>query len=420
VSLRQIQLSSILILLAMLLVAPTIGFAQTNTTVCQTTVAQAVTQIGVNCANRTLGTACYGFPVIESNLDGSIDPATFDAIGEYVPLADIIHLRPQAIDTRNQTWGITVLNMQASLPSGLTDNVVVIGLGGLEIENGVASDNVFTPLAQPVSVTTTAAGELREVTMSPLSANVIGQVPSGAAVSADALSQDGNWIRIIYQGQPGWLAKSAFGTNAVQGIPTLDGLIAMQSFYTRTGIAGIGGNPCAIAPSTVVVQGPRNAPVDVIINNVNIRIESTIVVRTLQGGEPIGRQMEIIVLSGAAIIMPDSGERIIVPAGYKILVNLGPDLLSLGIEGDADERSVVSFAQPTLLTQQEIDALSILERIPRNILNYIIDLPEILTPSGTTRIITRIIFNDPQALAKVREFCASGELPTAICQIFGL
>jgi hypothetical protein len=130
--------------------------------------------------------------------------------------------------------------------------------------------------------------------------------------------------------------------------------------------------------------------------------------------------MQIIVLSGVSTIFPDNGSPILVPAGYTLFVGLGPELVSLGIEGDADERSVTSFGQPRLLTQAEIDELGILELIPDNILNYPIDLPEIIRPSGTTNIVTRIIFRNPAAIAKVRELCATGELPEVICQVFGL
>lgn len=334
----QVAFASALILL--LFALPIATSAQSNSATCQAIITQAATSAGVNCANRSTGTVCYGSPVVESNLE--VDPSAFDQPSERVLLSDVIHLRPQAVNLASQTWGIFTANMQADLPEESPNDVVLLGLGGIELENGVET-------------------------------------------SPDAT-------------------------------PAVDGFLPMQSFYLRT---GVGGTPCEAAPSLLTVQGPRDETVTVEANGVTIQIGSTIVIRTFDAGEPVGRQMEIIVLSGVATIIPETGDPVMIPAGYKVIVTLGADLLSLGIEGDADERAVESIGTPVMLTQEEIDELEILTEIPDNILNYPIDLPQIITPSGTTNITTRIIFSNPLDIATVLDYCTSGILSEAICNTYG-
>ena len=86
----------------------------------------------VNCADNETGQVCYGFPEMDSVLQDEIDAETFDEAGEVVDVFDVITLRPGAIDITSpeETWGIAVMNVLASLPAGVTDDVVVIGFGG--------------------------------------------------------------------------------------------------------------------------------------------------------------------------------------------------------------------------------------------------------------------------------------------------
>jgi hypothetical protein len=416
VNLRRLHLKLILILVSSLFVSTFTTSAQTPTPVCTNIVNQTITQTGVNCADRVTGTACYAAEEVDSNLAPNVNPADFDTPGDRVSLQNVVHLRPQALSLTDQTWGITTLNLQASLPTRLAQDVVVLGLGGAELENGVMPEAAFTPPSASVSATTTSATALRMPTMNPASAEVIAQVPNGATVSADVVSSDRQWVRVIYGNIPGWLAASALSADVVSRLPVLDGLTPMQSFFVRTGIDG---QPCVNAPSWVIVQGPQDIAVELVVNTVDLRLQSTMLLRTIRAGEPVGLQMEIIVLFGLVTINPESNNPIYVPPGYSVLVNLGDELISLGIEGDADERAVRSFGTPRLLTQGEIDALGILRLLPNNIINYPIELPQIIQASNVSGIITRIIFRNPRAVALVQRFCAEDRLPDAICEAFG-
>lgn len=411
----------LLILFSLVVTAPSMVLAQASSNVCATIISQTLSETGVSCANNETGEACYASGTIDSVLADSVDAEDFDEPGETVSLADVITLRPNAIDTAEQTWGVSVLSLLANLPIGYDGNVVVIGLGGAELEDGVEMDTMFNALAEPVSVTTTAASPVHAVTLTdPDDAEVIGQVASGVTLPADAISEDGQWVRVLVNGDPGWVEFTAVDGN-VSSLPTYgpNNLASYQSFYFRTGIDG---QPCAQAPSLVVVQGPRDIPVDMIINGITIRIESTIVVRTLPPGEPVGPTLELITLFGMATVNPDTDDEIFVPPGFSLLISLGEEFFSYGIEGDDDERGPLprGFGQPTLLTQAQLDLLGIVGRLPGNLLNYIINIPRLVTPSGIGQVITRIVFNNPNALNVARELCEEGILPENICQALGL
>lgn len=417
---RIIQIVVVTLLLSVLAVSSTTEtLAQTTANVCTTITRQALTQVGVNCSRGDTGTVCYGFPEIESIL---LNDAVFSEPGDSISAADVITLRPAAIDLAEETWGVSVLNLQANLPSGFENDVLVIALGGAEIETGVALEDAFTPLDAPVSLTTAAAGEFRTATLTtPSRSEVIGQIPASTTVSADAVSQDGAWVRVIYDGDAGWLSAAALSDDdALSDLPTLnDGqLTALQAFYTRTGIDS--GN-CAPTSSWVFVQGPRETPVDVVINDAHIRIQSTIAVRTLSAGDPVGTQLQILVLYGFATINPDTPREIIVPAGF--ILNIGyPNLLvSAGVEGDEDERGAPSsFGIPQVVTQQILDDVDIVRLLPSVLLNYVAFPPIRVTPSGVGAPIVELIFSDPGALSSVRELCEEGDLSPDICRILGL
>lgn len=191
-------------------------------------------------------------------------------------------------------------------------------------------------------------------------------------------------------------------------------LTPMQRFYFNTGIGDV---PCAEAPSLLFIQGPNNSSVDLQIFDQHVRIQSTIIVRMNATGDAI----ELIVLSGLAILQPGTPDEVIVPPGYVTTIALGPELVSLGIEGDADERSVAgTWSTPRPLTAEELAALEVIEEIPGNIINYEIEIPVIVTASSVGGVIPVLVFPNEEALDLAEAACAAGELPSEVCQYLDL
>lgn len=412
----------IVTLVAGILFAPGTVIAQ-DSNVCTAIVRDALTQTVVNCADNETGQVCYGFSEIESVLQEDVDVETFDEVGETVDVIDAITLRPGAVDISTpdeETWGVVVMNLLASLPSGVPDDVVVIGFGGAEIESDVLLEEAFIPLETPVSFTAAAAGELREITLLPPGeSEAIGQIAAGTSLIADAVSEDGQWIRVLADDQPGWLSNNAFEGVDVSGLPVLeDGqLTPMQAFYLRTGIDA---GSCAPNSSWVLVQSPEEMSADMIFYDVPMRVEATMLLRTLEPGEPVGPQMQLVVLYGVVTVNPDTEDEIIVPAGYSLMIGLGPDFVSLGIEGDEDERSgTKTFGEPVLFNQGLLDDLGFLDQLSPDIFNYEVEPPVLMSGSGTGGPLIDLVFPDPGATSPIEELCATGALSPAICAVYG-
>jgi hypothetical protein len=397
---------------------PQVASAQT-VPVCQQIVNEAIQSIGLNCANNETGFACYASPELTPMGVTGFDATLFDEPGERIALNDLVRLSAEASNRTDRTWGIGVYNLQASLPSGFPNDVIVVTFGETQLEHGVQNDLLFQPLEAPLTATTTAASELRLATLTPPAlAELAGNAPAGSSVQIDAISQDGNWVRGIFAGDPVWFRASAFNSADLNGLPVLpeDHFSPYQRFYAVTG----GRTDCVETQSLILVQGPRDTAVDLLPNGIHVRLESTMLIRTFDLGFPMGRTMEIIVLNGVVTINPDTARPIYVPAGYRIRIGLGPDLVSLGNEGDADERSgPYTFNDPVILDQAALTRLNFLTRIPSNILNYLIQLPQIILASGIGGPIPQIIFPNPQAAAVIQRYCNENRLPAAICRTFG-
>lgn len=202
--------------------------------------------------------------------------------------------------------------------------------------------------------------------------------------------------------------------NAVEVSETVDDRTPMQQFYVRT---GIGGTPCAEAPSLLFIQGPNNAAADILVYDQPVRIQSTIVLRLT----PAGDVLELIVLSGIAILNAGTPNEIIVPPGFVTSIELGSDLMSLGIEGDADDQGTIgTWSLPRRLTIEELEELAPIEDIPGNLIHYEVNIPQIVMASGVGGATSILVFPDETALAEAEARCADGSLADDVCQYLGL
>ncbi|MCZ7546951.1 MAG: SH3 domain-containing protein [Anaerolineae bacterium] len=264
-------------------------------------------------------------------------------------------------------WGIAIMNVQANIPAGLSDQVVYMMLGDVTVENAVAPEEALAPV-DPVTVTTSAQANLYNAPGK--NAAVVGTFPAGSLLEADSVSPDGQWLRVLHVTGVAWVPQEAVEANdAINDLPLIDrnARAPMQSFRLTT---GTGTAPCVEAIlSVLVVQGPQNFPADITANGVNIRVLSTIFLRTLPGNV-----LQIITGNGTAIIHPGTPNEIVVPPAFSVTFAL-------------DESGSAADAVPswTLLTQREIDQFAALVDIPGNVWNFAYQPPVIIQPSGVGR-----------------------------------
>lgn len=321
----------LVVITVLLVIAPQPALTQTGGATCPAVVEQALAQLGDNCAGLERNSACYGFNRIEATFVESVPADFFTRPADQAALVALASLRTSPLDTQLGEWGMAVIKAQANVPDTLPGQAVTfLLLGDTEVENAVepaaAAGQSLTVITQ---AETTARSEPSE------SGPIVAALPAGTVLQADALSDDGVWVRVQTAAGSAWIPRQAVNdTAALSSLPTGDAprLTPMQAFYFRT---APGQTTCNQAPSVLAIQSPEGIKVDLTVNGANIRLGSLIVLRTL----PPGNIMQITVISGQVILNPGTPDEIIIPAGYTSTHCLAdPD--NLGIDGEPDNQPV--------------------------------------------------------------------------------
>ena len=399
--------------------------AQTGAT-CEAVVSQSLTDLATNCANLSRNETCLGHEEVTHTAFASTVPEDFyTQAGDRADLLDVESIQTAPFDLAEENLGLNVMNVAANLPHALSQKgVIFLQFGGVEVENGVEPESALQ-LVNGISLTTTAGTDL--LTWPPPSVDghsseTILAVPAGATVSIDAIDPTQRYGRAVYQSRVGWVSLAALNATGVDlnGLPAIgaDSFTPMQNFYLRT---GIGGTPCADAPSLLFVQSPSNVTVDLQVFDEPIRIGSAIVLRTVPPGDQLGNSLEIVTLSGLAVLYPDTDHEVIVPPGHKSIIPLCDPFLSLGIEGDEEEKAGCgNWSSPVPLTADELDELQLIENIPNNITSTTVIIPVLVPCSGSSGCESQLFFPDQTALNAAIAACQANELPDSICQYLGI
>lgn len=333
----------------LLILAVQAGLAQGE---CPALVEQALQELGPNCDQLGRNSACYGFNRVDATFSQSVEDAFFSTPADRSDLAVLQTVETAPLDVNQEYWGIAVMNVQANLPNTLPGQAVTfILLGDTAVDNAVPADQAIQA-ATPISVTTLVGANIRSGPST--NANVIGSVASGTVIDADALSADSQWLRVLYASGPGWVNREvvqAAGDLTTLPILTEESRSPMQAFYFRT---GIGSPSCTDAPSLLVVQGPENVKVNLSANGADVTIGSTIVLRSLEGNK-----IQLMVVDGKAEL-----DNVVVPAGFSVVAVVNDDGT---IDGDWTDFSP--------LTADELELLGVLEKLPPELLHYVITLP---------------------------------------------
>ncbi len=322
--------------------------------VCPEIVNHALESVNNSCSNVNRNSACYGYNQVNATFNIDVPEDFFTQVADIAPLLDLETLQTAGLNAEEDTWGVAVMNIQANLPDTLPgQSVTILLMGNTEIHNEVDADSAFIP-GEAITVTTVApASNIRNAPST--TAPVPGSVPSGTEFLADGQSPDGEWIRIIYEGRPGWLNKILVDFDeALNDLPVIESgqFTPMQAFSFRTGI----GQPvCSRAPDSLVIQGPNNIDVTINANGVDINIGSTIVLRT-----PEDNTMQVLAVSGSANV-----DGLVVPGGFTVSTELSD-------EGDVIPGTVTGFRA---ISDAELAELSVLEDMNPEMMQYPVVLP---------------------------------------------
>lgn len=350
----------VLLLLGISSLSTQVSEAQIGGT-CTALVEQALDSIGENCGGLGRNAACYGFNNVAATFNDVQPPEFFTQPADFADLLDIQTLNTAALNVDTSEWGIAVLNVQADLPDALPGQAVSFLLfGDVALENAVDPTAAAAPVA-PISVTT--MGETLMRTRPTGIANTSASIPADTNLSADRISDDGAWLRVVYNELAGWIAAdSVRADDDLSTLPTPQTApyTPMQAVRLETALTGL--NCEAAPPSLLVVQGPKEITVNLTVNGAELNIGSTIALWA-SGTPPT---MQLAVIDGGVYLADGT----YIPAGYIAEVQL-----------DESGNVIGAWSTPRPLTLEEWLLFEPLEGVPPELLNYAIDVPSELIAS---------------------------------------
>jgi len=187
---------------------------------CPALVEQALTALGNNCSGLDRNSACYGYDHVEATFSEEVAPDFFTRPAQRTGLTILSTVSTAPLDLALEQWGIAVLNVQANVPNTLPGQAVtVLLLGDVTVENRVEATSAALP-AEPITLITQSATDM--LAAPDAAATIVASIPGGAVIEADAISPDGAWVRVFYEGNPGWISTSAVSiTERVTSLPLL-------------------------------------------------------------------------------------------------------------------------------------------------------------------------------------------------------
>lgn len=385
---------SLVILLGavLLFVRSSLPFAQAqDDTTCPIIVEEALRAVGEACGGLDRNSACYGYNNVQATFESEVPEGFFSQPSDRAELTFLKVLQTSPLNPEANEWGVALMNVQANVPNSLPGQAVLFMLvGDTRVENAVAPDAAFQP-ADPIEISTLTASNLRSEANA--NAHVVASVPSGATLLADARSTDEIWVRVLFEGQPVWIARSLVsGAGLIDTLPTFAPrqFTPMQAFYFST---GLGQTTCSEAPDSLIIQGPETMEVIFNANGADIVVGSTVALRQPEPG-----RLQVIAVQGYARV-----NGITIPGGFTIETSLNQNNLI--------DRGTWRGFRP--LDDRELESLQPLQRVRPGLLHY-----GITPPSRTEILETQANLARSAEREMVRQRCQDAGLSVEECREF--
>lgn len=377
--------------------------------VCEVAVGVAVGYTGRVCDGLERNEFCYGYEIVNVSPAGLVSEP-----GEVNVLTPVTSLNADAYNLRNAIYGITAANAHANLPLEVNDEagLRIILFGEVEMRNRVSSADALVLPEEAVTVTVNADSDVFDSQILSGTENAIGAVTSGTTLTADVISDDGAWVRVMFMAEQeigasasAWISADAldFASDddlALLAVGDADDFTPLQNFFFSNGGAG-GGPVCEPGTGGVLfLQAPEGVRTDYIANGAPITIIGSVAMKIIGNNT----QMELTVLDGVAIAYSaDGSERVIIPAGYKSVIDV---VFGAALATDAE------WEEAQELTRSEMSNIAYYETVPQTLLNQPVDVP--LCSVDSTGETCDIEYDNDNDAELVAELCTSGILPETL------
>lgn len=332
---------------------------------CSSVIEDAIAFTDRHCSETTKNQACYGNFRLTAIPQPNVTGFLFEEAGHRVAVRKIDRLLSGPFSLPEE-WGVAMMKLQANLPNSVPNQAVTFLLfGEAEVSNQAI------PAGVVLTGTSNVASNLRATPST--EGTIAGSVAEGAAITIDGRTESGDWIRVQQGlGEPkAWMSATLVtvdGTiddlSVVAATDTDADFTPMQAFYFQSGIAT---NECVDAPQDgLLIQAPGTAQTRVYfrINEVDIELGSTALIRSVPGD-----YMTITMLEGTVFaeafdvrVYANPGVQVRVPVDADGIASGPPEIVAAEAEEIDNIEAPVQlleeeFVIATPLTTPEIDEL---------------------------------------------------------------
>jgi hypothetical protein len=338
-------------MIQILILMSVVGFVAAQTDSCETLL-RAIETIGENCAEITRNQVCYANHRVDARFYEELE----DSFSDVSDVVDILKLESLSTSASSiEEWGVAVLNVQANLPYTLPgQSVIVIMMGETNARNAVEAEYAFVSnIVVPVE-TVVRSSNLRSAPSS--DSHVIGTVPFGTVLEADAKSSDSAWLRVVSDFGPAWISVSLIEPDGrLNELPiySASSRSPMQAFSLST---GIGQASCAeLPPSGALIQVPKDVIVPFDINGIEFLAEASFFIQIVER-----QYLQLITIDGSV-----RSDNVVLPPGFTAFRQLNAD----GTAPAGPWQNV----RP--LSSDELAQITHLEIFNQSFFNYPVDVP---------------------------------------------
>jgi hypothetical protein len=283
---------------------------------CTVFTTSTLSKTAIACTRLGRDEICNGSGQVEAQARNSSASFLFSRPGNIVRAAEIANLSSKALDLSRLEWGVSLAQIQASLPDDSSENITILFLGDIQLEN-LGVDIVDVPLIA------SAASNVR--VRASTDANIITSLVAGNEVIATGIlvnAQGEEWIRVnvdVGVNRFGWVHGNLLEGDRSQlvKVETSD-RAAFNPLQAFNFISGDELSNCGtLSSGTVLIQTATNStPINFFINSVNMQSDGTILLQA-----NLNHGMQVTVFEGVVRVR-SGGFRRIVPAGSQVSIPL--------------------------------------------------------------------------------------------------
>jgi uncharacterized protein YraI len=287
---------------------------------CEQLASEALSGAKTACAGLAPGEICYGHAGVTAT--AASGGTALAASGDKAAVADITSLVTSAASPESGEWGLAVAMLPAGLPEGSGQAVTAVLYGNAQIARPAqaAADQATLTVSNrggsPVNLRNGAG----------ITYDVVGQLASGEQATADGRNDQGDWVRIQFQGSEAWVFTPLIGWEGDQSAlnvltvllpndvtPAFQAGEPFQAFTLTTGASA-----CNAAPSGLLLQYTGEQPASLQVDQVTLEFSDATLLLTASPNDAL----EVKALAGSSTVtargIPEK-----VSAGGAVQVNLG-------------------------------------------------------------------------------------------------